>query len=298
MISFGYLCKMLNRFSKWTVSLFLIVGNLSFAQDLSLHMTGGVLNYQGDLRQEIYTFQGVKLGFGIGMTYSFTPRISAGLEFTQGRISADDRYNSDPGLFYRNLNFTTNISELAFMATIHLFDPYNARLTPYVTGGVGMFRYNPYTYDLSGQKFHLQPLGTEGQGLPGNSMQPYRLTQLCIPFGGGIGIRVSDDIHLAWEVVIRKTGTDYLDDVSTVYAEQAALFLGRGPKAVELAFRGDQIPLNPVFPFGYQNGAKRGNPGEKDWYYFSGLKFTYRLPSADRIQHVNIGKNRTDCPRW
>jgi hypothetical protein len=297
-ISFEYLCIMLSHLSKWAISLLFVLGSRSYAQDLSLHLTGGVLNYQGDLRQEIYTFQGVKLGFGFGISYLITPRISAGLEFTQGRIAADDRYNSDPGLFYRNLNFTTNITEASLMGTIHLLDPQRSRLTPYVTGGIGLFRFNPFTHDVSGQKYFLQPLGTEGQGLSGSSMQPYRLTQLCIPFGGGLGFWINDNLQLAWEVVIRKTGTDYLDDVSTVYAKRNDLLLGRGPKAVELAFRGDQIPINPVFPFGYLDGAKRGNPGEKDWYYFSGLKIMLQLLSSDRMPGARSRKSRADCPRW
>jgi Domain of unknown function (DUF6089) len=280
------------------IPLLLMWCHSAVAQDLSFHLKGGVLNYQGDLRQEIYTFQGVKLGFGLGATYAITPQLSAGLEFTQGKIAADDRFNSNPGLFYRNLNFTTNITELALMGTFYILNPLKMRLSPYITAGISLFRFNPYTYDQGGQKFYLQPLGTEGQGLPGYNSQPYRLIQLSIPFGGGIAFRLNDRLHLSWEVVIRKTGTDYLDDVSTVYPDPFDLLTGRGPNAVDLSFRGDEIPINPVFPFGFQTGGKRGNPGEKDWYYFSGLKLTLRIPSSDRSSGVIFGKNRTDCPRW
>jgi hypothetical protein len=129
-------------------------------------------------------------------------------------------------------------------------------------------------------------------------MKPYRLTQLCVPFGGGLGIWVSDNLQLAWEVVIRKTGTDYLDDVSTVYAKQSELLSGRGPKAIELAFRGGEIPMSPVFPSGYPDGGRRGNPGEKDWYYFSGFKVMLQLPSSDRMPGARSRKSRADCPRW
>ena len=296
--SIEYICGMQRFFHLRVIPLLWMWFNTSVAQDLSFHLKGGVLNYQGDLRQEIYTFQGVKLGFGLGATYAFTPQLSAGLEFTHGKIAADDRFNSDPGLFYRNLNFTTNISELALMGTFFLLNPQKMRLTPYITTGLGLFRFNPYTFDQSGQKFYLQPLGTEGQGLPGYNKEPYRLTQISIPFGGGIAFRLSDRLHLSWEVVIRRTATDYLDDVSTVYPDQFDLLIGRGLKAVELSFRADEIPINPVFPFGYQSGGKRGNPGEKDWYYFSGIKLSLRLPSSESKSSVRFGKNRTDCPRW
>lgn len=280
------------------IPLLLIWCNTSLSQDVSLHLTGGVLNYQGDLRQEIYTFQGVKLGFGLGATYAITPQFSAGLEFTQGKISADDRFNSAPGLYYRNLNFTTNITELALMGTFHFLNPQKMRLSPYATAGIALFKFNPYTHNVSGQKFFLQPLGTEGQGLPGFPMQPYRLVQFSIPFGGGIAFRVNDRLHVAWEVVIRRTATDYLDDVSTNYPDQLRLFFGRGPDAVDLSFRGDEIPMNPIFSSGFPSGGKRGNPGENDWYYFSGLKLTLRLPSLGSSKGMNFGKSRTDCPRW
>lgn len=270
------------------------------AQDWSVRVYGGVMNYQGDLRQEVYTFQGVRLGGGIGLAYRLSPNFSAGLHFIQGKIAADDRNNSDPGLYYRNLNFFSNISELNLMGSFHFTDPEKARLSPYLTGGLAVFRFNPYTLDALGDKYFLQPLGTEGQGLPGYPQAPYKRTQMSIPFGGGIDFRLNDQVSLAWEVIFRMTNTDYLDDVSTVYADQLDLFLGRGSKAVELAFRGDEISgPNPVFLNGYPDGAKRGNPGAKDWYYYSGLRFTYRLPSRERNGAAgNFGKSRTDCPRW
>jgi hypothetical protein len=290
---------MFRHFQHWIlIASFLLCGRAD-AQDLSLHLLGGVLNYQGDLRQEVYTFQGVRLGYGLGITYDLTPRLTAGVQFTHGRIAADDKNNTDPGLFYRNLNFTTNVSEVSLNATIHLLDPLRVRISPYFTGGIAFFRFNPFTKDLDRNKIYLQPLGTEGQGLSGYPLKPYKLSQYSIPFGGGITFRLSERTSLAWEVVFRRTGTDHLDDVSTVYADQIDLLIGRGPKAVELAFRGDELPgSNPVFPNGYPDGGKRGNPNAKDWYYFSGLKLSVRLPSAQKPVVGNTGKSRTDCPRW
>jgi len=67
----------------------------------------------------------------------------------------------------------------------------------------------------------------------------YGLTQLSIPFGGGVKMALSDDINLRLEVGLRKLFTDYLDDVSTTYADEDELRANNGQLAVDYAFRGD-----------------------------------------------------------
>ncbi len=84
-------------------------------------------------------------------------------------------------------------------------------------------------------------MSTEGEGLVEYpDRKPYNLFQFSIPFGGGIKFRVSDHIVVAYEIGMRKTFTDYLDDVSTRYVDQAILLNERGPGAVAMAFRGDE----------------------------------------------------------
>src|SRR5690606_13448162 len=79
---------------------------------------------------------------------------------------------------------------------------------------------------------------THGHGLPQYpDRKPYTLTQFAIPFGAGVKFRVSPNTVLAYEVGLRKIFTDYLDDVSTTYVDQATLLQERGPKAVEMAYR-------------------------------------------------------------
>ena len=78
---------------------------------------------------------------------------------------------------------------------------------------------------------------------------------------------------------MRKLFTDYLDDVSTSYADQADLLAEKGQLAVNMAYRGDELPGgNPNYP---SKGAQRGGAKYKDWYYFLGLHHTYRLGGSD-----------------
>src|SRR5690606_15533698 len=98
------------------------------------------------------------------------------------------------------------------------------------------------TYDTLGTKIFLRDLGTEGQGLPQYpDKKMYNLVQIAVPFGGGIRLRLSDNVHISYEIGLRKLFTDYIDDVSTTYADEAILASRRGQRAVGIAFRGDEL---------------------------------------------------------
>ncbi len=65
--------------------------------------------------------------------------------------------------------------------------------------------------------------------------------------------------------------TDFLDDVSTTYADPQILLLRRGAKAVQLAYRREAVPLLS------NKKITRGNPEVKDGYFFSGIKLLIHL---------------------
>jgi hypothetical protein len=122
--------------------------------------------------------------------------------------------------------------------------------------------------------------------------KPYSLTQFNFPFGGGIRFRVTDGVVLAWEIGLRKTTTDYLDDLSTTYVDQFALLSERGQTAVDLAWRGDETKNNPqLYP---PDGTVRGGPKFKDWYYFSGITATFNLDISAASPNK---KGSTACPK-
>jgi len=186
------------------------------------------------------------------------------------------------------------ISEWNLLAEYNLLDLRQHKLTPYIFAGIAVYHFNPYSHDSTGRKVYLRPLSTEGEGLseyPGR--KPYALTQFAIPMGGGIKFRISDRVTLAYEIGLRKLFTDYLDDVSTRYVSQATLLAARGPEAVEMAYRGDEIKGGASYP---PDGTVRGNPKHKDWYYMSGLRVTIALNSL-RIMEFRRRSGVLDCPR-
>jgi Domain of unknown function (DUF6089) len=266
----------------------------SYSQQWTADFFVGTANYQGDLLDKRYTMQNSKFAGGIGAGYRFNGHVRVRGLLSFGKLTADDKDNTDVFLKARNLNFFTNISELTITAHYDILDMAYHRVTPYLFAGLGLFRFNPYTYDTLGNKVMLRPLSTEGQGLSAYpDRKPYSLTQFNIPFGAGIKFAVNENISLAWEIGLRKTFTDYLDDLSTTYVDEATLLAARGPVAVELAYRGDELKNSPgVYP---PSGTVRGGATLKDWYYFSGISASYNLPVG--IGFSNSKRGSTSCPK-
>jgi len=277
------------------LSLLLFLFPLLSSAQTRLHGTlfGGFANYYGDLQNKPITLDQSSLAIGAGLKYDLTEHIAIRSGFMYGRIGADDKRNKS-SLQFRNLNFQSKVFEWNVLAEYSLFDLNERNISPYVFGGIAIFHFNPYTFDSLGNKHFLQPLSTEGQGLPQYpDRDPYKLTQFSIPLGIGIKYRVTDRVVLGYEFGLRKTFFDYLDDVSTTYVDQTTLLNAKGPKAVELAYRGGELHGgDPNYPV---DGTTRGGSEFKDWYYFSGFTLTIDINTNKRLFNRK-GNGSVDCP--
>jgi hypothetical protein len=246
--------------------------DFSYAPSIGIYT--GMVNYEGDLKPNSFTFEHSNLFLSLYLYQPLTPHLSWRLGASVGKLEAADRYNRGY-LQPRNLSFYTNLQEAYTGFELALFDIDKKRITPYIFLGGAMFHFNPYTYDKNGEKVYLQPLSTEGQGLPDYpNRKIYKLTQFALTWAGGIKFKLNDYINLGVELNQRKTFTDYLDDVSATYVDYNKLLTAKGPKAVELAYRGDELPNGSFYP---ADGEQRGTPTEKDWYYFLGINATVRF---------------------
>lgn len=264
------------------------------AQGLWVDVYAGAMNYQGDLQDKRYTFNQAHLGGGAGLTYDISEHFSARLRFTYGKVSADDAYGKNRT---RNLNFSSNLFEGQLALQYYLW-PLNSRsMTPYAFAGLGVFHFNPYTHDTTGVKYFLKPLSTEGQGFV-EGRDPYSLTQISIPFGGGVKLSLTDDINVGLELGLRKTFTDHLDDVSNSYTDPAILLAERGPKSVELSYRGGELKGGRT-AYPYPPGPIiRGNPKSLDWYYFTALTVSFRIGGSNGMGGDARWKRQYECPRF
>jgi opacity protein-like surface antigen len=248
-----------------------------FAQNWHASFHFGLANYQGDLQEKSFTFKQSRLVGGVGVRYDLSEHLIARTNVCFSNLRADDAKNKKASLKERNLNFETKLFEWELGAQYNIFSLNDKWWTPYVFAGGALFHIKPNTIDNTGNRVFLQPLSTEGQSfLPGR--KNYRLTQFAIPFGIGAEYALNEDMRVGLELGYRKTFTDYIDDVSTRYADMNTLLTAKGQQAVDVAYRG-----NGPYPAG---GTLRGNEKYKDAYYFIELTFTWR-PFVDWYQRTS-----------
>ena len=216
----------------------------------------GVSQYAGDIpdRSAQALFRGTASG---GFHYHNGGRLHFSLTGMATQLRALDA-NTDI-LVSRGLSFTTWLSEGALMGRYDLLMASEGRLRGYVTAGAAVFYANPWTFAGSGQKVSLYPLSTGGQGLsqyPG--VKEHHKINASIPFGAGIDLAFYKRTRLELDFILRKTFTDYIDDIGSIYPDRNVLLNARGAAAVAYAWRG-----SGPYPAA---GSTRGNADDMDWY--------------------------------
>ena len=259
-----------------TGSLFILfLLNILFvpAQRVFIGVAGGLANYNGDLLDKLYHSKLTNGFIGLTVHYELQDQILIRGSYNFARVNGSDIYSEKEDLRMRNLHFESAISELSIVGEYYLFNLYERRFSPYGFVGLGLFHFNPYAYDSLERKVFLKPLSTEGQGIYPDK-KPYSLWQPTIPIGGGVKFAISENLRIGFEVGIRKTFTDYLDDVSTSYPDQNDLLAARGQTAVDFSYRSDELPGgDPAFP---TKQTQRGGSAQKDMYYFTGINISFR----------------------
>jgi len=240
---------------------------------------------------------------GINFGYHLTDFISFRGSINVGSVQAADRLlkpEPDPAVVYkltRNLSFRSSIIEAGITTEFYplpvIFKRYGqnlGRFNPYIVAGFNFFRFNPRSIylDKTGALswVDLKPLRTEGQGMPiANAPKEYSLNATSIPFGIGIRFNMNENISLALEWLNRSTSTDYLDDVSGRYIDNAEFdkFFGAGTVQADQAKQKANFPswLNGVHVNGFLPTEPRGSLSKfTDFYYTGSIKLFINL---DRV---------------
>jgi len=265
-------------------------GGQTFYENKEYGFSVGAAHYFGDLNDN-YGLKFVRPAGGIFMRVHINPFIAVRIGAAATRIGYDDKLSSNYYNKKRNLNFESDIVDATIQAEFNFFRFFtgqdHSRFTPYLTGGIGGFYYNPFT-TYNGTKYFLRPLGTEGQNLQNYGDRNYEKLAICFPVGAGFKYWLRPGLNFGMEITNRLTTTDYIDDVSKTYVG-ADNFPTNPIHPVPAAILQDRsVELGDGMPLG-REGKQRGNSATKDQYMMVlfNLSFqlkTYKCPSYLRDQ--------------
>lgn len=235
------------------------------SQILEPGLFAGATYYLGDINPGKHFDQSI-LSTGAILRYYQNDRWVFRANLLLGKVQGADTIQNV--VENRELAFTSKIIEISGVVEFNFFpfDQYvlsSFRYSPYIFVGIGVFFFQPKYGE-----YNLRDYGTEGQLdqsiFPERS--PYALSGLSIPFGIGIKYRITDKVVVSLEWGMRKTFTDYIDDISKTYYLNPATFTG-DPVDLELS-----DPTQTHLPY-----TERGNPATNDWYNFYGITLTYKI---------------------
>lgn len=255
----------------------LLLPFISNAQSIEAGVFLGISTYSGELAYNNIEPTELGITYGIMGRYSLKDYLSLKAGFYIGQVSGTDANSESQALRERNLSFESQIIEFHITPeyNIHSFTlPSSHVITPYVYLGISGFYFNPQT-SFEGTSVDLQPLGTEGQGLP-DFDSPYSRYAFAIPLGFGIKLALSNTTTIALEMGMRYTFTDYIDDVSGLYVDPILLEESRGILAAALSNRTPEFTGLPL-SIEDRTGQRRGNSDTKDWFYFAGVSISINL---------------------
>lgn len=242
---------------------------------------GGSAHYFGDLNPNI-GFKQIGYSGGVFYKYNFTHYIAFRMGLSMGNVGYADNYSSNYYQRVRNLDFKSNLYEASAGFEFSFFQyavgDFEHRFTPYVSLGIGAFKYDPYTM-YNNKRYLLRPLGTEGQNFEEYKDRKYTGTAVSFPIGIGFKFWLSKGLTLSLEAINRITTTDYLDDVSTTYIGIDKFNeVDPGPYPSSSSVLQDRSLEVSNTAIGTK-GKQRGISTTSDQYMFIQLGVSFRLPT-------------------
>lgn len=207
------------------------IGQISQRSELGFGL--GAYTYTGDISRT-YGLASTRPAATVFYRANISNVISFKTALTGGKLAASDKRSQlDPFAVQRDASFNIFLMEGSTTFEYHFLDwkddKRRLRFTPYLFAGLAMF-------GISG----VQTKNAE-----------YSNVQMAIPFGGGMKYVLNPKWYLAFEIGIRKTFFDYLDNIS------------------------DENPAFKTYQY--------GNRYDNDNYFFTGFTLTrtfYDIPCA------------------
>lgn len=220
---------------------------------------------------------------GIYGRYKINSKIHINSGINYVKISGDDANSAGPRA-WRNLRFQNQLFELNSCLEYTFFrindlggtGRYRTSLNLYAFVGGSVFYHNPKGAFLENANSpikeweSLRPLKTEGQETP------YSSISFSTPYGLGAIIKTATFYKFGIYFRYMKNYTDYLDDISTVYAHNAS----EGNIANQ--YNGPEEQTGS-----FATGQIRGNPKSLDDIFMLNLSFSKIISSKNNIYYAD-----------
>jgi hypothetical protein len=238
----------------------------------------GVASYFGDLCPTEDCYTKVNRSAGIGVNLRMNDYFFFNFNALHYRISGSDALSGNESRLRRNLSFRADNYEFSLVGN---FEFLNYNTFRYLTRkefpisvfsfiGFGITTNNPEAL-YKGNYVKLRPLMTE--------QVSYSAVAPVIPFGLGVGYKLNDKFSFSFTSGYRYCFSDYLDDISTSYADQNSF---SDPVAFALQYRG---------PAG--KTGTRGNPKSKDGYFIMSVKAEYKIPNMKFLNLLGMRRGQS-----
>ncbi len=206
------LCSILLKFSQKEISLqfytvmkkifliilFVFLSKVSFGQRYEMGVLVGGSNVIGDVGQDYFIYPNSLAG-GVLFKYNLNPRIALRANLMHLGLEGDDRQSNNYFRRERGRSFSNGVSEFAIGTEFNFLKfTLTSRVTPYILTQVAVFQYkSPISYNERSQKPKTK-----------------KEISYTLPVGLGVKARLSDELIIGLEGVVRFTLKDDLDYTS------------------------------------------------------------------------------------
>jgi hypothetical protein len=226
------------------------------AQRNEIGVAFGGAFYMGDLNPKLPMVL-INPGGGAFYRLNFNQHWSARANVYYLKVEGNDAYvGYNPE---RNLSFFSNIYEFSMQSEVNFLQyqagNLNTPFTPFLFAGLGGFMFHPKRLMPGGEIIDLTNRDQRfAYGLHDKETD-YGLVSYSLLFGVGFKFNITRFVSTGVEWGMRRTGTDYLDDIS----------YGNPPSPTSSP---------PYFI---------GNPKNNDWYSFFGLTLSVKINDPSRV---------------
>jgi len=238
--------------------------------------------------------------------YRISPKVALKGSLNYLRLSGDDSKSDNGPRRARNLNFKNDMFELLVNLEYYLYKVndvgrsgrYRTDFNLYIFGGIGGFYSNPKgQHDLTGKWITLRPIETEGLS--------YSAYNLAVPLGIGFYYTLQNKYRIGMEIGWRTTFTDYIDDASTVYANNYDGITNKTDQALLDEINADLYEgENGIHPTNFDAGSKRGSSEQNDSYMTATINFSFSIRGRSKYYKSrnswihNNGRRRRARPKF